>query len=183
MGKVIAAFADYNDCLTEGVSHPLCGHGTFSIGVIQGGSIVSTVPDFCEIEVDRRILPNEKKSDVIEAYRERLDKIEAADPTFKYELSEPTWDVPSLDTPINSPVVQAVLEGYQKSTNNSPTIEAFPGGTDAPNFRCPAVICGPGSLSQAHSKNEFIEIKEIVGAVEIYLWATLKLLGQKSTSA
>ncbi|MGB1239032.1 MAG: M20 family metallopeptidase, partial [Pseudomonadales bacterium] len=93
MGKVIEAFADYNQQLSQGCRHTLCGHGSFSPGVIRGGDIVSTVPDFCELEVDRRILPNESKADILAEYRRKLDAIAQTDPDFRYEISAPSWDV------------------------------------------------------------------------------------------
>jgi acetylornithine deacetylase len=59
MGRVISAFADYDRMLSAREPHPVCGHGRFSMGVIRGGTMVCTVPDFCELELDRRTLPGE----------------------------------------------------------------------------------------------------------------------------
>ena len=55
------------------------------------------------------------------------------------------------------------------------TINVFPGSTDAPNFKCQAVICGPGSLKQCHSLNEYVDIKEVKSAVNIYYSAIINL--------
>jgi acetylornithine deacetylase/succinyl-diaminopimelate desuccinylase-like protein len=38
------------------------------------------------------------------------------------------------------------------------------------------VICGPGSIAQAHTTREFVELKEVVTAAKIYLHVTLQLL-------
>lgn len=176
MSKVIEAFGDYNSSLARGCRHELCGHGSFSPGVIRGGDIVSTVPDFCEMEVDRRILPNETREQVLDEYRLRLDALAASDQNFRYELSEPSWDVGAIDTPLDSPLVKAITGHYQNITGQAVDIGAFPGGTDAPNFGCPAVICGPGSIAQAHSLDEYVEIDEIEAATRIYLRTALELL-------
>ncbi len=176
MGKVIDAFSDYNSALITGKHHELCGHGTFSPGVIKGGSIVSTVPDLCEMEVDRRILPNETKEEVLAEYHRRLEEIKKTDPDFSYEISAPSWDVSALDTPVDNPLVKAVESAYEMVTGRDSQVGAFTGGTDAPNYGCPAVICGPGALAQAHSLNEYVEIDEIVTATELYLYTALKLL-------
>ena len=40
--------------------HPLCGPPTFSVGRIEGGISVNTVPDECTIEIDRRVIPGEE---------------------------------------------------------------------------------------------------------------------------
>ena len=48
--------------------------------------------------------------------------------------------------------------------------------TDAPNFGFPSVVFGPGSIAQAHSTNEFVDIGQMVAATKIYLRAALDLL-------
>ncbi|MGB1239635.1 MAG: M20/M25/M40 family metallo-hydrolase, partial [Pseudomonadales bacterium] len=65
---------------------------------------------------------------------------------------------------------------FEDTVGNRADIAAFPGATDAPNFGCPAVICGPGAIAQAHSLNEYVEIDEIEAAAKIYLRAALDLL-------
>jgi acetylornithine deacetylase len=67
--------------------------------------------------------------------------------------------------------VQA-LESATAAVLGAPSeIRSFSGSTDAPNFRCEAVICGPGALAQCHSLNEWVEVAQIEQAVEIYLHA------------
>jgi acetylornithine deacetylase/succinyl-diaminopimelate desuccinylase-like protein len=46
----------------------------------------------------------------------------------------------------------------------------------------PTVICGPGSIAQAHTTCEFVELEEVVGAAKIYLYAVLDLLGEEEVS-
>jgi acetylornithine deacetylase len=70
------------------------------------------------------------------------------------------------------------MHALQKASDEilgSHVIKAFPGSTDAPNFNCEAVICGPGSLEQCHSLNEYIDIEEIKNAVSIYISAIINL--------
>ena len=55
------------------------------------------------------------------------------------------------------------------------TLSTFPGSTDAPNFNCPAVIFGAGSLKQCHSLLEFIDIEDLSKAVRVYLHTVLAL--------
>ena len=51
------------------------------------------------------------------------------------------------------------------------------GATDAPNLGGPAVIWGPGSLSQAHTIDEWLDIGELEAAAHLYLDAVLELAG------
>ena len=51
-------------------------------------------------------------------------------------------------------------------------------GSDAPYMGFPTVICGPGSIAQAHTTCEFVDLQEVVdGAASLYLHAALQLLG------
>jgi acetylornithine deacetylase/succinyl-diaminopimelate desuccinylase-like protein len=176
MSDLIGAFADYNDELAVRPHHELCGHASFSIGVISGGEVMSTVPDFCQIEADRRMIPGETPEQVVVEYRARLEALAATDPDFRYELDGPTMEGGILDTPTDHPVVVATTDAVVAVTGSPATVSAFTGATDAPNFGCPAVICGPGSLAQAHSLDEYVDIDEITAAAKIYLGASLALL-------
>ena len=56
-------------------------------------------------------------------------------------------------------------------------VGVFPAATDAPHFLCPAVVCGPGSINQAHTLDEYVTIAELTASARIYLRAVLQLLG------
>lgn len=90
MAKVIRAFGDYNRELLGRTPHPLCGHGRFTPGVFHGGVQVNMVPDYCELEADRRPLPGESRESVYAEFHERIRRAAAGDPDFVYEISEPT---------------------------------------------------------------------------------------------
>ena len=149
----------------------MCGKPSLSVGVIHGGTNVSSVPDWCEIDVDRRTIPGENFETVMAEYQQVLDAISEIHPNFDCEICEPDLNVDPFHTPQASPIVMAMRRGCRSVLGTEPTITAFTGSTDAPNFRCPAVICGAGSLEQCHSLNEYVEIDEIVSAVQIYVQA------------
>ena len=52
-------------------SHPLTGRAQCSVNVIRGGAQINVIPDHCEIEVDRRVVPGEDVNDVLPAVRNR----------------------------------------------------------------------------------------------------------------
>lgn len=176
MGKVILRFENYNDDLLQGKAHSLCGHGRFNPGVIAGGVQVNTVPDICEMEVDRRTLPGETVDEVYAQFRSRLETLKNQDPGFRYEITEPSWLIPPNDISVHEPVVQSLLRGCEHLFNRKVEVKAFVAGSDAPNLGFPTVVCGPGSIAQAHSTNEFVSRDQLVDAVKIYLWAVLDLL-------
>ena len=177
MAHVIHAFEDYNEELLHRPPHALCGHGRFTPGVIRGGVQVNMVPDFCELEVDRRTLPGESKEGVYEEFCSRIEKVKARVPDLVYEITEPTWLIAPNDISPEEPVVKALRRAHLAVTHRDPEIQAFPAGSDAPYMGFPTVICGPGSIAQAHTTREFVSLEEAVLAAKLYLHVVLDLLG------
>ncbi len=175
MARVVDAFADYNDELKSRPAHPICGHGRFGPGVIRGGDIASSVPDYCQLEVDRRTLVGESLEQVVSEYRQRLDPLVTDIPNFNYDIGEPSIVTSALDTPVDSPIVQHIAAAFSQTMKSQTRLEPFTGGTDAPNLLCPAVICGPGSIRQAHTLDEYVEIDQLTKATAIYLRSILSL--------
>ncbi len=176
MGLIIRALSEYNNDLMKREPHYLCGTPRFSLGVIQGGVQVNMVPDFCQLEVDRRTLPCETKDQVYAELHSLLRPLIAEDPKFNYEITEPTWYVSPNDITIDQPVVQSLTAGAKEIYGQTGMISCFPGGSDAPNMGFPTVVCGPGSISQAHTTCEYVHIDQVIDSVKLYLWAVLDLL-------
>lgn len=176
MAEVVKAFADYNDTLLKQPPHPLCGHGRFNPGVIKGGVQVNMVPDLCSLEVDRRTLPGETKEDVYAEFRLRLDRLTAQNSAFRYEITEPSWLIPPNDISVAEPVVQSLLSAYRQVVGKKTEVTAFVAGSDAPHMGFPTVVCGPGSINQAHSTCEFVAVDQLVAATKMYLWTAMELL-------
>ena len=178
MARVIEAFRGYGAELMTRNAHQLCGHARSCPGVIRGGTIVSTVPDFCELEVDRRTLPGETTEAVIGEYRRLLDELAGPSPGFCYDIVGPTLDIAPLDIPMDNPIVKSVTWAYECVLGTEATVSAFFGGTDAPNLGFPTLVFGPGGIAQAHTTNEFVEINDMIAAARIYLWTALDLLAK-----
>ncbi len=175
MARVIQAFEGYNDELLARTPHPLCGHGRFNPGVIRGGVQVNMVPDYCELEVDRRTLPGESVEQVYAELHERIARAAASDPDFRYEITEPTWLIAPNDISVEEPVVKALRAAHVAVFGRDPGVQAFVAGSDAPYMGFPTVVCGPGSIEQAHTTNEFVRLDQVVDAARIYLYAALRL--------
>ncbi|MCP4289628.1 MAG: M20/M25/M40 family metallo-hydrolase, partial [Gammaproteobacteria bacterium] len=90
-------------------AHALCGHGRCGPSVIRGGTIVSTVPDYCELEIDRRTLPGETREDVYAELNNLISTVVQSHPQFRFEIEGPTIDVLPLDVPTDNPVLNSVL--------------------------------------------------------------------------
>jgi len=176
MMHIVEALKVYQQRLMNGKTHVLCGHGRCCPSVIRGGTNVSTVPDYCELEVDRRTLPGETREDVHAELQALIAQVGESYPQFRYEIDGPTIDVQPLDVPADNPIVNTVVAAIGAVTGYSVEAGAFFGGTDAPHFGFPTVVYGAGSLQQAHSINEYVEIDDMVVATKVYLRSVLNLL-------
>lgn len=174
MAGLVGSLRSYAERL-QSTTQSICGPATFSVGVIRGGQNASSVPDWCEVEIDRRTIPGETRETIMEELAAIIDAQMQTDPQLQCDILPASLVVPPLNTPETSPVSRAMIAACEDVLGRPAEISAFPGSTDAPNFGCPAVISGPGSLEQCHSLNEYVPIEEIVSAVEIYLRA-LQLL-------
>jgi succinyl-diaminopimelate desuccinylase len=167
MGRLLACLEDYADRLPRAVAaHPLCGPATLSVGRIEGGTSVNTVPDWCAIEIDRRVIPGEDalaaREDVGRFLRERLD--------FEFEMLEPWLAGAALSDEHNGPLAEALLRQVAGVAGPRRKV-GVAYGTHASRIAAagvPAVVFGPGSIEQAHTKDEWIATAEVEQAAEVY---------------
>jgi len=152
---------------------------TVNIAVIRGGTQPSTVAGDCQILLDRRFLPaGETYEEVTAELQAILDDLTAEDPDFRAELS---IYPPSLMrdgfvhqgfiTDEDDPLVRTIRSSME-SMGIQPEIIASPcwtdGGLIGHYARIPVVVCGPGGLSIAHSKEEAVSLSELRRCAELY---------------
>jgi acetylornithine deacetylase len=167
MGEVLLCLERYADELPRMVKpHPLCGSPTLSVGRIAGGISVNTVPDECLIEIDRRVIPGEDPQAVIPHVttylRERLD--------VDFEMLPPWLDGATLSDKNNGAWADRLLAQVGAVAGPREKQGAWY-GTNASRFAAtgvPAIVFGPGSIQQAHTADEWIDIVELRQASEIY---------------
>jgi len=150
-------------------THPAFGGPTVSVGTIHGGEQANVVPDRCIIEVDRRTLPGENAASVTEEFREMLEALRAADATFRYEIEETEW-YPAFEEAPTSPIVRTAAAACQAVLGRA-ELTAVPWAANAGIFQeagIPCVLIGPGSIRQAHTADESIDLEEVVRAAEVY---------------
>jgi acetylornithine deacetylase/succinyl-diaminopimelate desuccinylase family protein len=169
MARVLEALEIYqHDTVSRLSQHALCGMPTLSVGTIEGGLSVNTVPDHCTVEIDRRCVPGE---DPRKAYRHALDYLKnclGADPQVKHD--EPFSESLGLNDADNGQLAKR-LQSVAKQITGRCEIVGVPYGTDAATIAStgiPAVVFGPGSIDQAHTADEWIAIDQLHLATEIY---------------
>ncbi|QDU78518.1 Acetylornithine deacetylase [Polystyrenella longa] len=167
MGHILRLLEEYAEQLeSERKAHPRLGSATISVGIIKGGSSVNIVPEHCEIEIDRRLIPGEEGL----AAQAELHQFLSSHVDFEIIFSEPWVNVPPLSDTENGLLSKVLLQTIEPVAGERTSI-AVPFGTHASPVAAagvPAVVFGPGSIDQAHTKDEWIEVKQLEQAAEIY---------------
>jgi acetylornithine deacetylase or succinyl-diaminopimelate desuccinylase len=165
--------------------HPLLTEATLNVGVIHGGTGLSTVPGQCRLLIDRRFLPYEDYVEVGMEFQRILDKLSAGDPQFKCEMKVMDESVMKegyvhqpFETPADQPIVQCAWKAAQEVSGFEPMPIAHKAWTDAALFsrygNTPAVIMGPGSSLVCHSEFEYVPIDQLEKACKQYALTALE---------
>ncbi len=137
---------------------------TLHAGVIRGGTVNNIIPDECQFDFEIRNLPDHPALPIfneIEHYvqQELLPGMRAVSPQAGIHW-ETLAEFPGLDTPIDAPVVAMVSDLL--ATSQQPGKVSY--GTEGGQFQSagiPTVVCGPGSIEQAHKPDEYIELSQL----------------------
>jgi acetylornithine deacetylase len=168
MARVVQALEHYARGGVGRDMHPLLGKATLSVNVIRAGEYANVIPDYCEVIVDRRLLPNEDGRKVIVDVRTYLAS--AIEDDVGLHVSSPSLFVPGLSMSADDPWVKVVATAV-KAVTGKLTISGLSGATHAGPLAqtgVPAVVLGPGSIGQAHTTTEALDLTQLEQAAEIY---------------
>jgi acetylornithine deacetylase len=167
MAYLLHYIEEYAGELRASRSDPLLGPPTLSVGRIEGGTSVNTVPDRCVIEVDRRLIPGEA------AEQAHLDFVkwlkENANPPFAADYGQLWINCPALSPDRNGELVTTLGQCIDAVTGKHEVI-AVPYGTDASTLAAagiPSVVFGPGDIARAHTCDEWVPLDEVERAAEV----------------
>ena len=147
----------------------LLGNPTMNIGVIEGGIKVNVVPDTCEAQLDMRIVKGQDPDTLLKVMNARLESAGFSDRVHV----EYIHGKPAVVTPVDAKIVAQARSAVEHVTGTPPSMSSATYGTDCsvlqPKVGIMNVICGPGSIEQAHQPDEFILLDELYQSVDVYL--------------
>jgi acetylornithine deacetylase len=137
---------------------------TVHVGLVHGGTALNIVPNKCEFSLEVRNIPEVDSEAVIEeirqyAFKNLEPRMKDIDPKTGFEFKY-TAGVHSFDIANDNPMVDLVL-----SLSGANSTEKVSFATEAGIFAhegIPTVVCGPGSIAQAHKPNEFIAKEQLL---------------------
>ncbi|MGI9430495.1 MAG: M20/M25/M40 family metallo-hydrolase [Bythopirellula sp.] len=170
MVRVVQTIEQYQSEVLQYLDpHPLCGQPTVCVSTIQGGTGVNTVPDQAVIDIDRRLTPGETPD---QAYQELVDYLAQhnEDCVAAIEHQRPTNQSIGLQDDNNRGWAEQIA-ATASSPGATSRLIGVPYGTDAwavSQLGIPTVVFGPGSIEQAHTDDEWIDIEQLERATEIF---------------
>jgi acetylornithine deacetylase len=168
MGQLLHAIEQIAQELRQAPPHPVLGPPTLSVGRIEGGTSVNTVPDRCRIEVDRRLMPGEDSATALAQFTTQLARVGTWN-DYPYEISEPWLSMPALSAEGSEDLVARLGQAIDQ-VMGSHRVTAVPYGTDASTIAragVPVVVFGPGDIARAHTHDEWVPLEEVEQASEI----------------
>ena len=178
MADFCLALEKMNSPLAE-KKHTLLGPPTINVGTIKGGIKTNIVPDYCEVTIDRRLIPGEKPIDVKREIEETLESLGGKTSKLQTQVEVINVAEPS-ETPQDELIVQVARKAVREVIGRDPGVTGFTATCDmrflVNEAGIPTIILGPGSLRQAHVIDEYVEAEQVINAAKIYTSIILKTL-------
>lgn len=183
---VLDALAAYDERLRER-RDGLCGraYATVTRTVAGADTNRAVVPDRVSITLDRRVRPDETITavdDEIAALVADLDREHALDATWRREV---TYE--SAEIPVDHPLAEVFRAHSTAVADVPPEPYGIEASTDVRNFvndaDVPAITWGPGSLEQAHTVDEYVDLDATDRGLAILERAARDLLSADSEPA
>jgi succinyl-diaminopimelate desuccinylase len=171
--------ADANRALALAVEHayqgisalhatnPLLGPTTMVVGRMEGGIKTNVVADAARAEIDVRYPPSVGPDDVYKVIAAAAEQATRSVPGVDFSLRPTTTDRWPVVCAADSPLIAAVREAHRAVRGGHEVeLAGFSAYTDAAvcaiaSGSSHAVVFGPGSLAQAHTVDEFVEVAEL----------------------
>jgi acetylornithine deacetylase len=136
---------------------------TLQTGTITGGIAVNTIPAECEFSFEYRNLPGADSALIIESIKDY-----ARGTLLPQMRKEHAGAKIEFDLLANAPTMQACEESaitqLVRALTHDANTRKVAYGTEAGLFQqmgVPSVVCGPGSIEQAHKANEYVTLAQI----------------------
>ena len=154
-------------------------HSSIHIGLVQGGLAPNVIADKAHFYWDLRTIPMDDIETIVSEFgaycAEREEALRKIFPGFAIKTIENHPPVPHLDTKADDDVVDLIKRISGNSKLDAVSYAAEAGQFAQEGFQ--SVICGPGSIVQAHRADEFIAKEQLEKGMDM-----MKRLIQEVTS-
>jgi acetylornithine deacetylase len=167
-GLLLGELDELEKTRDTGPLHRLLGRGSLHASTIHGGVGLTTYPERCDLQIERRTLPGESPEMAMREITDAVARVRSRRPDLDARVTFIKAQLPS-DVPADAPIVvqlQRALEREGMPVN----IEGLSAWTDAALLNeagIPAICFGPGDIALAHAAEEFVSVDEIERATRV----------------
>lgn len=135
---------------------------TLNVGMVEGGTAINIIARRCRFDWEFRALPDDDRDWIPERFTRFTKGLETRMREVSRDAGITTSkiaEIPVFKAGQDSPAELLALNLARQ--NNAHAVSY---GTEAGYFQAagiPAVVCGPGSIQQAHKPNEYIELSQV----------------------
>ena len=159
---VVAEVDAYQREVLAARAHPLLGRPSLHAALVDGGIGLSTYPDRCAVQFERRTIPGERPEDFAAEVQGAVDRVRARRPELDAEVTLGFAQGPN-DVDVAHPIVRALGDALGAQSLPAP-IEGLSCWTDAALLSeagIPAICFGPGDIGLAHAAEEYVTLQDI----------------------
>jgi len=183
MGKVLIEIERLGDVDLKRKRHRLVGSPSIHASTIQGGRELSTYPDYCKLQVERRMIPGEEDSDIEAEMSSLMTSITAEDPKFQggHRI---TFVRGPMEISPEEEICQVLRGCVLDVSDREPQFIGSSGWLDTQIIwknGTPSVAFGPRGAG-SHAAVEFVELNSVVEAAKILELAAVRFCGTESPS-
>lgn len=161
MGRVLVALGDLDRRLQAGARHARLGPASLHASIIAGGRELSSYPDRCALQVERRTIPGEPETVLAAEIDAILADLAAADPAFHGQAASMFARPPYEITP-GHPLPDLLATAARAAGCRAATI-GMSFWTDAAVLGAagiPSVLFGPAGAG-LHSTEEWVDLASV----------------------
>lgn len=136
---------------------------TITSNMINGGNASNVIPEWCEFIFEIRNLPNDQPENIIKQIKDFCENNLLPNMRKEHPDASIAFENISSGMGLNTPEDATITKLVRKVTQIKDKIKVSY-ATEAGHFQranIPTIICGPGSIEQAHKANEFVEIEQL----------------------
>ncbi len=145
-------------------------HSTVHVGKIEGGTAINIIPEHCQFQYEIRHIPTQDVDEIASKITQYAEESLLPDMLEVSNKSAIEWrtkaQFPGLDTPDDA----QVITWMNKVMDAKAPVAGVSYGTEAGLFSeigIETIVCGPGSIEQAHRPDEFVEISQLEATIAL----------------
>ena len=162
MGRVLHRLELLDRELQSGTPHAVMGTGSLHASIIGGGRELSSYPERCQLQMERRLVGEETGEGALREVRAILDDLARDDPEFAGTAAL-SFSRPPYELPTDHPIADLLASAVEASGASTQKV-GMSFWTDAAvlgEAGIPSVLFGPGGAG-LHSREEYVSVPDVV---------------------